>query len=158
MTLYSVLVANEALPTVDCTGITEMTVRELKKLYPITEETPEQHWHSLHDDARIIHAPDTSAFGRLNIFEWDNYLSDIQEFSEKPYVYGMEGNWNSAFLNDLLNYLRQSIKKEQGTELIRFWAGEYDQKLKTVHINVETLELQHLESLSNEKYLRVIFK
>lgn len=30
MTLYSVLVANSALQTVDCTGIAEITVRELK--------------------------------------------------------------------------------------------------------------------------------
>lgn len=33
MSLYSVLVANEPLPLIDCTGITEITVRELKKLY-----------------------------------------------------------------------------------------------------------------------------
>lgn len=32
MTLYSVLVANSALQTVDCTGIAEITVRELKKI------------------------------------------------------------------------------------------------------------------------------
>ncbi|MFJ7982754.1 hypothetical protein ACIQ1D_21130 [Lysinibacillus xylanilyticus] len=31
MTLYSVLVANSSLQTVDCTGIAEITVRELKK-------------------------------------------------------------------------------------------------------------------------------
>lgn len=31
MTLYSVLVANSSLQTVDCTGIAKITVREFKK-------------------------------------------------------------------------------------------------------------------------------
>lgn len=104
MTLYSVLVANKPLPLIDCTDITEMTVRELKKLYP------EQNYDHMHDDAIVLHAADVSAFSQLNIFEWDDYL-DLDEFNEKPYVYGIEGSWGSQFLIDLLNYLRESIKK-----------------------------------------------
>ncbi|WP_427107882.1 hypothetical protein [Lysinibacillus xylanilyticus] len=158
MTLYSVLVANEPLPTIDCTGITEITVRELKKIYPITQESPEQPWHSMPDDAMILHAPDESAFGRLNIFKWDNPPNDLEDYNYQTYVYCIEGNWNSTFLNDLLNYLRQSIKKEQAAELIRFWAGEYNQTLKKRQINIEDIELHHLENLQNEKYIRIIFE
>ncbi|MFJ7735585.1 hypothetical protein ACIQ2D_04500 [Lysinibacillus sp. NPDC097287] len=158
MTLYSVLVASEPLPTIDCTGITEITVRELKKLYPITQESPEQPWHSMPDDAKILHASDESAFGRLNIFKWDNPPYDLEDYNYQPYVYCIEGSWNSTFLNDLLNYLRQSIKKEQAAELIRFWAGEYNQTLKKRQINIEDIELHHLENLKNEKYIRVIFE
>lgn len=158
MTLYSVLVASEPLPTIDCTGITKTTVRELKKLYPITQETPEQPWHSMPDDVMILHAPDESAFGRLNIFKWDDPPYDLEEYNYQTYVYGIEGNWNSTFLNDLLNYVRQSIKKEQAAELIRFWAGEYNRTLKKIHINIENIELQHLENLKRERYVRVIFE
>ena len=78
MTLYSVFVANKPLPTIDCTGITEITVKELKKIYPITVDTPEQSWHSMPDDAMILYAPDESAFEQLNIFEWDNPPYDIR--------------------------------------------------------------------------------
>ena len=147
MTLYSVLVSVEPLPTIDCTGIIETTVRELKKLYPITKETPEQPWHSLPDDARILHAPDESAFGRLHIFQWEHPPYDLKEYNNLPYVYGIEGNWNSTFLNDLFNYVKQSIKKEHGAELIRFWAGENYRTLTTIHMKIEDMERQQSEGL-----------
>lgn len=158
MTLYSVLVANEPLATIDLTGITEITVGELKKLYPITPETPEQTWHSMPDDARILHAPDESAFGHLSIFEWENPPYDLAHYTDKPYVYGIEGNWNSTFLNDLLNYVKQSIKKEQAAEIIQFWAGDSIQTLKEVHINIENIELHHLENIKTEEFVRAIFR
>ena len=158
MTLYHALVANEPLPTIDCTGITEITVGELKKLYPITQEAPEQPWHSMPDDARILHAPDESVFERLNIFKWDSLPYDLEDYNDKPYVYGIEGSWNSTFLNDLLNYIKQSIKKEQAAELICFWAGDGIQTLKKIYINIENIELQHLENLKHESYVRVIFE
>lgn len=113
MTLYSVLVANKPLPTIDCTGIAEITVKELKKLYPITVETPEQPWHSLPDETMVLHASDESAFGQLYIFEWENPPYDLGIITIKLSVYCIEGNWSSVFLNDLLIYLKQSIKKSK---------------------------------------------
>lgn len=157
MTLYSVLVASEPLPTIDCTGITEITVKELKKLYPITPETPEQTWHLLPDDATVLHAPDESAFGRLHIFEWESPPSDLEVYNYQPYVYCIEGNWDSAFLHDLLHYVRQSIKKEHAAEVIRYWAGDDHQILKKRQVAIEDIELHHLESLKNEKCIHMIF-
>ena len=124
MTLYSVLVANKPLPIIDCTGIAEITVKELIKLYPITVDTPEQPWHSMPNDAMILHAPDESAFGQLNIFKWDNPPYDLELYNEKPFVYGIDGNWGPQFLADFLIYLKQHIKPEQSAELIRFWAED----------------------------------
>ncbi len=157
MTLYSVLVANSSLQTVDCTGIAEITIREMKKLYPITESTPTQPWHLMDDDARVLHAADASAFGNLNIFEWDNPPYDLGVYNEKPFVYGIEGNWGPQFLEDFLIYLKEHIKPEQGAELIRFWAGDCDKKLKSRRLTMEDVELHHLESLKNEEYIRVVF-
>lgn len=34
MTLYSVLVADQPLATIDCRGIEELTVKDMKLLYP----------------------------------------------------------------------------------------------------------------------------
>lgn len=109
------------------------------------------------DNARILHAPDASAFGHLNIFEWNNPPYDLEFYSEKPFVYGNEGNWGPQFLADFLSYLQQHIKPEQGAELIRFWAEDYDRKLKSHRITIEEVELHHLESLENEKYIRAVF-
>ena len=67
---------------------------------------------------------------------------------------------HDSFLNDLLNYIRQSINKEQAAEIIRFWAEDYHYNLalKEIHINIENIELQHLENLKHESYVRVIFE
>ena len=81
----------------------------------------------------------------------------LEDYNDKTYVYGIEGNWSPVFLNDLLNYLKRSIKKEQEAELIRFVAGVYDRKLKKRHINIEEIELHHLENLKSEEYIRIIF-
>ncbi|WP_155591508.1 hypothetical protein [Lysinibacillus cavernae] len=157
MTLYSVLVAKIPLQTIDCTGIAEVTVREMKKMYPITESTSAQPWHLMDDDARILHAPDESAFGQLNIFEWNNPPYDLEFYNEKPFVYGIEGNWGPQFLEDLLIYLKEHIIPEQSAELIRFWAEDYDRKLKSRRIIINDIELHHLESLKNEEYIRIVF-
>ncbi|QTD40329.1 hypothetical protein [Sporosarcina sp. Te-1] len=157
MTQYSVLVANKPLQEIDCSGITEVTVRELKKLYPITETTVEQPWHSMDDDVRILHAADESAFGRLNIFEWHHPPYDLDEYNKKEYVYGVEGNWNSQFVMDLYNYLTRHIKQEQSAELIRFWAGDGYRPLVERHLSLKAVELHHLESVKDEDYIRIIF-
>lgn len=157
MTLYSVLVADSSLQTVDCTGIAKITVRELKEIYSITENTTAMPWHLMDDDARILHASDESAFGRLNIFHWNNPSYDLEFYSEKAYVYGIEGDWGPQFSEDLLIYLKEHIKPEQSAELIRFWAGDDERKLKSHRISIEELELHHLDSLKNEEYIRVGF-
>ncbi|MEG0448762.1 MAG: hypothetical protein RR595_02770 [Lysinibacillus sp.] len=157
MTSYSVLVATSPLQTVDCTGIAEITVRELKKIYLIIESSPAQSWHLMDDDTRILHAPDASAFGQLNIFQHDDPPYDLAFYNEKHFVYGIEGHWGPQFLEDFLIYLKEHIKSEQNVELIRYWAEDYDQKLKNFRITIEEIELHHLESIQGEEYIRVVF-
>ena len=64
MTLYCDLVAEQPLPTIDCRGIEELTVKEMKLLYPAATD---QVWYSLPDETLLIHAADESAFGQLHI-------------------------------------------------------------------------------------------
>lgn len=152
MTSYSVLVANYPLEEVDFTGITEITVKELKQLYP------QNNYDEMDDNAKIIHVPDESAFAELQVFQWENYPLDLDEYNEKPYIYGISGRWESKFLSDLLNYLKESIQKEHGAQLIRFWAGDELLPLKKLHVNLETLDFQLLEKIASYEYVRVIFE
>ncbi|MBM7665907.1 hypothetical protein JOC25_002400 [Solibacillus kalamii] len=92
-----------------------------------------------------------------NIFEWGNPPYDLKDYNEKPYVFCNEGSWSSVFLNDLLHYLKLSIKKEQEVELIRFWVGESDWKLKKLRFTLEEIEYYHLENITNQHYIRVSF-
>lgn len=157
MTLYSVLVADSPLQTIDHRDIQEMTIKELKQLYPITEDTPMQDWHSFDDDMRIVHAPDESAFKQLLIFEWQEPPYDLALYHDKNYVYGIDGNWDSQFLDDFFVYLKQYIKPEQKVHLIRFRAGEGKRILKRRNIHIDEIELHHLEMLEKEQYIRVAF-
>lgn len=153
MTLYSVLVAEQPLPTIDCRGIEELTVKEMKLLYPAATD---QVWYSLPDETLLIHVADESAFGQLHIFEWTDPPTDLADYHQKPYVYGIEGNWHAAFLNDLLVYMKKSIEPAHHAELIRYWV-EDGAKLKKRTLSINTLELHHLEKLATEHAVRVVF-
>ena len=158
MTLYSIIVADKELKEVDCTGIGYVTVREMKKMYPISEHFPEQSWHSMADDAQILHAPNEEAFGKLNVFHWGNPPDDLAHYNDKAFIYGIEGNWNAEFINDLLNYMKQQLSSEQNVELLRFWAGEYPlPKLKKRAISLKELDLAQLHEIEKEEYVRVQF-
>lgn len=158
MTLYTVFVADTQLNEVDHTGIAYISVRELKKLYPITEQFTEQPWHSMDDDAQILHAPDEGAFGKLHIYEWGNPPYDLAEYSDKPYIYGVEGNWNKEFVNNLLHYIKEQLSPEQNVELLRFWAGEIPlPTLKKRKVSIQEIELMQLQKIAKEHYVRVSF-
>lgn len=155
MSYYTVLVADQKLPEVDYSGFVEMTVREMKELYPITENFPEQPWHSLPDDTKLLNAPDESAFGRLQVFEWGNYPLDLEGYNDRDYVYGVEGNWNKRFMEDLVGYFRQNVEELVGAELICFWAGDDEQVLKHRHLVLEEATVSELEAVKNARYVRV---
>ena len=153
MTLYSVLVAEQPLPTIDCRGIEELTVKEMKLLYPAATD---QVWYSLPDDTLLIHAADESAFSKLHIFEWADPPTDLADYHQKPYVYGIEGNWSAAFLNDLIVYLKKSIHGAHHAQLIRYWV-EDGTKLKKRPLSIKNLEMHHLEKLATAHAVRVVF-
>ena len=154
MTLYSVLVADQPLPTIDCRGIEELTVKEMKSLYPAATD---QVWYSLPDDTLLIHVADESAFSKLHIFEWADPPTDLADYHHKPYVYCIEGNWRTtSFLDDLLVYLKTSIHGAHHAQLIRYWV-EDGTKLKKRPLSIKTLEMHHLETLATEYAVRVVF-
>lgn len=156
MTLYSIFVADKKLNEVDCTGIDYVTVREMKKMYPISEHFPEQTWHSMDDDVQILHAPDEAAFGKLHVFQWEIPPYDLAHYSDKAFIYGIEGNWNADFLSDLLQYIKEQLSPKQNVELLRFWAGDYPlPKLKKHTISINELNLAQLQEIEGEEYIRV---
>ncbi len=139
------LVADKPLKEVDHSGITEITVRELKKLYPITESTREELWHTMDDDARVLQAPDESAFGQLVISLCKNPPYDLSFYNEKEYIYWVGGNWQDKFLTDFVDYIRMHLTASQNVELLIFWAGDGEQKLKEQSIHINEIEIHHLE-------------
>ncbi|CAM5214115.1 hypothetical protein UACE39S_05468 [Ureibacillus acetophenoni] len=157
MSLFTMLVANQPLKEVDHTGITEITVGEMKKLYPITENTPEQPWHTMDDDVKLLHAPDESAFGELCISLCKNPPYDLDFYSDKEYIYWIKGNWKEKFLNDFVDYTKTNLHATQNAELLIFWAGDGEQKLKKQSISISEVNVEELEKLRNEQYVRVQF-
>ncbi|WP_274310186.1 hypothetical protein [Solibacillus daqui] len=158
MTLYTVFVADKQLNEVDYTGIDYISVSELKKMYPISEQFPEQPWHSMDDDAQILHAPDEGAFAKLHVYEWGNPPYDLINYNDKPFIYGVDGNWNEEFVNDLLNYIKKQLSPDQIVQLLRFWADEIPRPiLKKRTISIQEIELTQLHNIAQEQYIRVSF-
>lgn len=157
MSLFTFLVSDYPLKEVDYSGITEITVRELKKLYPISENMPEQPWHLMDDDARILHAPDESAFGELVISICNNPPFDLALYTEKEFVYWIEGNWKGKFLADFADYIKAHLKEIKNVQLLIFWAGDGEQKLIERTIKIEEIEPKHLEMFKLEENIRLKF-
>lgn len=156
MSLFRFLVADYPIKEVDYSGITEITVRELKKLYPITENTPEQPWHTMDDDAKVLHAPDESAFGKLGISLCQNPPQDLFFYTDKEHVYWLEGNWNEKFLYDFTEYIKVHLKGRYDVDLISFWAGDV-QRLEEYTIYINEIEQSHLEKFKDKENIRVQF-
>lgn len=158
MSLYTVLVADQPLPTIDCTGFEELTVREMKERYPITPDFPEQPWHSLDDNVIILNAPDESAFSKLQISKWDNHPTDLDFYNVCDYVYAVDGNWDEAFREAMLSYLHEHREVLIGAELIQFWAGDFEQVLAEKRIVLEDVTDADLVMIKNNRNIRVIFE
>ncbi|WP_339252325.1 hypothetical protein NSQ43_01115 [Sporosarcina sp. FSL W8-0480] len=157
MSSFTLLVSDSPLKEVDYSGIAEITVGELKKLYPINENTPEEPWHTMDDDVRVLHAPDESAFGHLTISVCTNPPYDLDFYSEKEYMYWLSGNWNDKFLTDFANYIKEYIKAEENVELLIFWAGDGEQKLVERTVKIDEIEPSDLEMYKNGDNLRLQF-
>ncbi len=157
MSLFTFLVSDYPLKEVDYSGITEITVRELKRLYPISENTPEQSWHSMDDDALILHASDESAFDELVISICEVPPFDLAFYTEKEFVYWIEGKWKGRFLTDFADYIKAYIKGIENVQLLIFWAGDGEQKLIERTINIEEIEPSHLEMFKREANVRLKF-
>ena len=158
MSLYTVLVSDQPLPTIDCTGFEELTVREMKERYPITPDFPKQSWHLLDDDVIILNAPDESAFQKLHISEWDNYPSDLDWYNVCDYVYAVDGNWDEAFREAFLSYLHEHREALIGAELIQFWAGDLEQVLAEKRIVLADVTDSDLVMIKNNRNIRVQFE
>lgn len=157
MSLFTFLVSDCPLEEVDYSGITEITVRELKKSYPISDKTPVQSWHSMDDDTRILHAPDASAFGELVISFCNNLPYDLAFYTEKEYAYSLDGNWKGKFLTDFVDYIKTHIKASENVQLLIFWAGDGEQKLIEREISIEEIQPNHLEQFKRKKNIRIQF-
>ncbi|MBP2242123.1 hypothetical protein J2Z40_002696 [Cytobacillus eiseniae] len=157
MTSFSFLVSDSPLKEVDYSGITEVTVGELKKIYPITENTPAQPWHSMDDHVRILHAADASAFGELVISLCKDPPFDLTLYTEKQYTYWIEGHWKGKFLSDFVAYIKAHIQAHKNVELLIFWAGDGEEKMVERTIRIEDIEPKHLEMFKQEENIRVYF-
>ena len=159
MSLFNVLISDSPLKEVDHTGIIEITVRELKKLYPITKDTPQQSWHLMDDDSRILHAPDESAFGELSISACTQPPFDLEFYieGEDEYVYWIGGNWKESFLSDFADYVKANIKAIDNVQLLTFWAGDGKQKLKESTMSIADVTPEKLAVIGDASNIRVRF-
>ena len=131
----------------------------MKKLYPITEDTPEELWHTMDDDAFVLQAPDESAFGELRITLCDSPPYDLDFYNEKEFVYWVGGNWREKFLKDFVDYIKMHLTASLNAELLIFWAGDGKQKMKRqkIHIEEKCGLVHQLERVRGEEYIRVSF-
>lgn len=156
MSSFTFLVSDRSLKEVDYSGIVEFTVREMKEMYPISETFPEQPWHSMDDDARILNAPDQAAFGKLAVSINENPPSDLVYYTDKEYVYSIQGDWENEFLMNFVDYLKTSIHKDDHAQLLVFWAGDGIQQLNEHSVSIDEVEPNFLQVLEQERNIRLI--
>ncbi|MBD8036806.1 hypothetical protein H9635_08630 [Solibacillus sp. A46] len=157
MTQYTALVSDEELHEVDFRGFRLTTVREMKKLYPLNEGFPEQPWHSFDDDVEILNTPDEKAMEKLRISKWLNPPYDLEDYSDKAFIYSVEGRWNDLFLESLQKYIKEHITPDQNVDLIRFWAGHAEDYhlLNESTLEIDEIEQSDLALIGKQLYIRV---
>lgn len=158
MSSFTFLVSDRPLQEVDYSGILELTVREMKEMYPISETFPEEPWHSMDDDTRILHAPDQAAFGKLAVSISENPPTDLAYYTDKKYVYSIQGNWGNEFLSDFADYMKTAIHVEDHSQLLLFWAGDGVQQLKEQTVTTDQISPDYLKMLEEERNIRLLVK
>lgn len=148
MSLYRFIASDYQLLEVDHSGFIEMTVRDMKKMNPLPASPAIfQSWNEIDEDATILYAENESDLGGLRISLCDNPPYDLEHYIGKRYVYWLEGDFGTEFLDQLIEYVRTNVKAENGIELWSIWFGDGIKPVQVENVNMNEFCNLHSRNL-----------
>lgn len=138
MSLFRFIASDYPLLEVNYDGFIEMKVKDIKNLdFVPNPPISFQSWDEMDQESTILYAKDESDLGGLVISVCSNPPYGLEDYIDKEFIYWLEGDFRSKFLNQLTEYVKSNIKKEYGVELWSIWFGDQiDSKLlKKIYLN-----------------------
>jgi len=149
MSLFRFLVSDNPLVEVDYRGITEMKVKDIKKLQPTPDPGFFQSWDEVDEEMTVLFAENESAFDSLCIIACNNPPFDLEFYVKDKYVYSLGGDCRETSLRQLAAYVMTNIQVGDNAQLLAFWAGDGKQTLKTSKIPLTEVTDSQLEVIQN---------
>ncbi|QED49316.1 hypothetical protein [Cytobacillus dafuensis] len=159
MSLYRFLASDNPVYEVDHSGFIQMKVKDIKEMIPIPNPPfSYSSWDELDEDMDVLYAKNEEDLGGLQIALCDNPPYGLESYINSKYIYWLEGNFSSKFLNQLTEYLKTNIQKGETVELWSIWFGDEVKSKKVMKVSFETLSNTDLEILRNHECCCVIIE
>ncbi|MED4462551.1 magnesium transporter [Metabacillus fastidiosus] len=153
MSFCSFIATNYEMPEVDKTKAKYITVKEAIELEIKPHELVP--WEKMDLNAQILFFENEDDLNEL-VIKKDAYY-DVSGYTSYPFIYELNFIYSELRAKQLLEYLKENIRKGQILELWRVWIGHDDNEINIPYIrcNHEELSLNHLVQMYNwnhEKY------
>lgn len=122
MSLFTFIASDHLLPEINLSGLIKMKVKDVKKLNPLPSSAVPL--DELDEDLEVLYAKSESDTGGLQISICNNPPYGINQYITKKHIYWLEGSFDSRCLNQLSNYIRTNIQREDRVELWSIWFGD----------------------------------
>lgn len=122
MSWFRYFASDRALPEIDLSGFVQMKAKDIKKMRPLPlSPIP---LDKIDDNADVLFAASEDDIGGLQISLCTNILDEIIGFTNKKYVYDINGNYDSKCINQLQEYLHTNFQPTDRIELWSIWVGD----------------------------------
>lgn len=148
MSNYSFIVSNTPLPEKDFTETKRMKHGEYKK---IKEEKESHSIQSSLDDEAIILIIDPTKMNYLNITNCNKPPHSLEEYTQKEYIYWLEGESEHEIWREQLYEYLKGINNKDGLEIWSIWFGDGLQDIKEIEMKSSELKVTDLEVLKTLK-------
>lgn len=150
MSAYVFLATNYEMPEIDYTGKRYITVKEAMDLgIKPNEWIP---WEELDPNACILFVENEENLHELSITK--GFAYEVSDYTSYPFIYEVDFIYTESRTQQLLEYIKENMKKGQILEMWRVWLDHEDDELNIPYAryNYEELSLNDLLPLYNREH------
>ena len=150
MSAYVFLATNYEMPEIDYTGKRYITVKEAIDLgIKPNEWLP---WEELDPNASVLLVENEENLHELSITK--GFVYEVSDYTSYPFIYEVDFIYTESRTQQLLQYIKENMKKGQILEMWRVWLGHEDDVLNIPYTryNYEELSLNDLMPLYNREH------
>lgn len=131
MSKFKFIASNFELQEVDLTNLRRMTIKELKRLnIELKGPVP---MDECDEDTEVLFYESQEDMEGLTISLCDNPPYNLEHHIKMPHIYWLSNDLTEKCAKQLLEYLKQNMKKQQQIEIWSIWFGNKDQIYEVIN-------------------------